>query len=29
MTIARVWALFSAICLKVSLFFASSFKVGF
>jgi len=27
--IARVWAILSAICHKVSLFFASSFKVGF
>ena len=29
MVIPRVGALFSAICPKVSLFFASNFKVGF
>ena len=29
MVIRRVWALFSAICPKCWLFFASCFKVGF
>ena len=29
MVLARVWALFSAICSKVSLFSVSSFKVSF
>jgi len=29
MVIARVWALLSAICPKVSLLFGSNFKVGF
>jgi len=29
MMIPRLWALLSGICLKVSMFFNGSFKVGF